>query len=161
MSTESNLPPVPVPELSDSSIVGDQHRVDQTEFLVAQTVSKPSEILRLWKQSFEQARKAPLFRSRSKAGKNLGSVVDQPLQKIRSIRFEQDDEADAALHPRGQPTPIRRRRTAATSRKTTSQSRAGQEGYEMDDLDGLPDDFEEDDDYSLHRPLSRMHSTLR
>ena len=153
MSAESSLPPLPVPPLDDSTIVGDQHRVDQTEFLIAQTVSKPSEILKLWKQSIENAHRAPLFRSKSKAGgKNLGSVVDIPLQKICSIRFEQDED----LHSRGPPTFPRRRRSISPSNSTT-QSRTRSNGDEVDEYDGVPEDFEEDENFSVHRPLTRMH----
>jgi DNA polymerase gamma 1 len=157
MSAESTLPPLSLPQLDDSTIVGDQHRVGQTEFLVAQTVSKPAEIMRLWKESIENARKAPLFRSTSKAGvRNLGSVVDQPLRKIRSIRFEQDED-EAALHPRQSPTPLRRRRTASSSRTSTSRNRSDESSVDFDDLDGMPEDFEDDENFSVHRPLSRMH----
>ncbi|GAA5960009.1 hypothetical protein JCM3765_006134 [Sporobolomyces pararoseus] len=153
MSAESSLPPLPVPNLDDSTIIGDQHRVDQTEFLIAQTVSKPTEIMKLWKQSIENARNAPLFRSKSKAGgKNLGSVVDTPLQKIRSIRFEQDEDP----HPRRPSTPLRRRRSVSSSNSTTP-SRAGSKGEDADEYDGIPDDFEQDENFSVHRPLTRMH----
>lgn len=155
MSAESSLSPVPIPHLSDSSIIGDQHRVDQTEFLVAQTASKPAEIMKLWKQSIENARKAPLYRSNSKfGGKNLGAVVDEPLKKIRSIRFEQDDEA---LHPRGSPTPLQRRRAPPRAGPTKTKKVKGD--FEFDDVEdegGLPEEFEEEENLSLHRPLARI-----
>jgi len=154
MSAESSLSPVPIPHLPDSSIIGDQHRVDQTEFLIAQTASKPAEIMKLWKQSIENARKAPLCRSNSRVGgKNLGAIVDEPLKKIRSIRFEQDDEA---LHPRGSPTPLQRRRTSPRAAVAKKKTKGDLEFDDIEDEGSLPEEFEEEENFSLHRPMARV-----
>ncbi|GAA5943290.1 DNA-directed DNA polymerase gamma MIP1 [Sporobolomyces koalae] len=149
MAAEASLPRVPVPQLADSTIVGERHRVDQTEFLVAQTSSKPSEIMKLWKQSIENARKTPVSRSRD----NLGSVVDQPMKKIRSIRFEHEDEQHDVL--RATPQQRRRRALAKSDRQSLGQS---QNPIEDDEFDvELPRELDEDETYSIHKPLNRMH----
>ncbi|GAA6062511.1 hypothetical protein JCM10212_006360 [Sporobolomyces blumeae] len=162
---ERELPSVPVPtDLNDATIVGDQHRVDQTEFLIAQTVSKPSEIMRLWKQSIENARKAPLVRLKPSGSvqkrTNLGSVVDLPLKKIRSIRFDQDD-SDSQLRPRGEPTPLPRRRSSKVSSPSTTKTTAKRKAVSRDDLEdddeGFPDELGQDEEISLDRPLTRTH----
>lgn len=175
---ESSLATLAVPELDDATIVGDRYRVDQTEFLVAQTASKPSEIMKLWKQSIENARRAPLYRSttttttRSRAAgaaSNLGAVVDQPLRKIRSIRFEQQRDDD--LHPRGSPTPLVRRRCRRSSSSSVTPAhddhddpspRLGRDDrdpnvVEFDEFDEIPVELDQDDHFSVHRPLTRMH----
>ncbi|GAA5911253.1 DNA-directed DNA polymerase gamma MIP1 [Sporobolomyces salmoneus] len=161
MSSESSVPSLPVPELDAETVVGGQHRVEQIEFLNAQTEEKPKEILKLWKLAIENARKLPLVRSKGKVDtNNLGAVVDQPLKKIRSIRFEGEEEE---LYPRGAPTPLRRRRSPSSSRSTSASSTKkktndDEDGsVEFDEMDEIPEDLEGDENFSVHRPLSRMH----
>ncbi|GAA5954714.1 hypothetical protein JCM21900_005128 [Sporobolomyces salmonicolor] len=107
MTAEGDLPSLPLsPSLSDSDITGEQHRVAETHFLVAQTASSPAQIARLWREASGQ----PSWASTTAPNgarqpqphpteKDLPKK-DPPKKRQAPRRFDDDDDD---LHPRALP----------------------------------------------------------
>ncbi|GAA5998982.1 DNA-directed DNA polymerase gamma MIP1 [Rhodotorula paludigena] len=164
---EAQLPLLPPPtDLSDAEVMGEQHRVHETHFLVAQTASKASEITRLWRELQEQTRLSKMGFSRDAASiaaaaesrnrrKTTATVdAEEPKRKV-SVRFEDDPE----LLPRPVSAPAastRSRAMKATASRPRRSSKAAaskdDDGF-FDDDEALPDEAE--DQFSAFHPVSR------
>lgn len=164
---EAQLPLLPPPtDLSDAEVMGEQHRVHETHFLVAQTASKASEITRLWRELQEQTRLSKMGFSRDAASiaaaaqtrnrRKAATTVDaeEPKRKV-SVRFEDDPE----LLPRPVSAPAASTRSRATKttpsrprRSSKAAASKDDDGF-FDDDEALPDEAE--DQFSAFHPVSR------
>lgn len=173
---ELDLPTLPLPTaLTDLEIFGEQHRVDDTNFLVAQTAAQPSQINKLWRESQETTRRAKLglpprrassssssksnAKSRVSAASASAAEAAAP-RKRKSLRY--DDDAELL------PVPSFRRSSSPQSTSSPPSAPAKAEDDDEDDEDGwddkdgddffeslLPDEVKRK--FSLHVPASRLH----
>ncbi|GAA5824151.1 hypothetical protein JCM11251_001541 [Rhodosporidiobolus azoricus] len=166
---EPALPVLPLPatELSDDEIRGEQHRVDETAFLVAQTTSNAADIQRLWKEAQERSRRKKLglgpstksytypMRSGRKAAAPANGTTEEAVapKKRRSLRFEDDAE----LLPR-LPSRAGIRKKAQVVSKKAQVDEDDEEDWGFSDADDyyeslLPDEVKQQ--YSIHTPCTR------
>ncbi|GAA5851094.1 hypothetical protein JCM8547_004131 [Rhodosporidiobolus lusitaniae] len=176
---ELDLPLLPIPsDLSDLVLNGEQHRVDDTSFLLAQTSSSPAEIAKLWRESKEADRRTALGlppkssssspfpsrrRSRSSTSSSSASSAETAApRKRKALRFDDDP----ALLPLAPSSSTRSRKVSSTkpvSRTSVNLSERKEEDDDEDDWDE-PDQ----DDYleklvpaeamrkfGIHSPISR------
>ncbi|GAA5897559.1 hypothetical protein JCM6882_003516 [Rhodosporidiobolus microsporus] len=162
------LLPLPVTELSDEEIRGEQHRVDDTAFLVAQTSSSVGDIQRLWRESQDRTRRAKLgldpykssaARSMSRKSKAAASTAASGTtaeagapKKRKSLRFEDDAE----LMPR--PPAATRTAAQAVRRKEQDDDDDDEADWDLPDADDfyeslLPDEVKQR--FSIHTPSTR------
>jgi DNA polymerase gamma 1 len=182
---EADLPTLPVPTgLSDLDVYGETHRVDDVNFLVAQTVAQPAGITKLWRESQEDARRAKLGLPPRRTGKPRrpsssstkassaaaeGSAdTDAAPKKRKSLRYEDDAE----LLPLPSTTSSRKAsassKTGSAARRTAAPSKPSQPAEEEEDEDEDGWDEPDGDDFyekllpdevkrkfSVHIPASR------
>jgi len=182
---EPDLPLLPLPTgLDKLDIVGEQHRVADTSFLVAQTASSSSEVSKLWRESQQQARlermgmsgaaaaiaaAAGAARSRPKsvaATSSRGSTSeastareeDAPRRRT-SVRFDDDAELMPRVDvhsPRTSRPPFPRSSSKKPVVRRAKKAAASKKDEEDDDDFG--DDAlpeEAEGDFSLYHPLGR------
>lgn len=89
MDFESQLPPIPYPmNLTDIEIKGEQHRVDTTPFLIAQTKSKVSEVRKVWSDLQNAKKDGSSVKDRFKTrGKDIREEIGN------SSRIQSSEEA--------------------------------------------------------------------
>ncbi|GAA5930087.1 hypothetical protein JCM3775_004510 [Rhodotorula graminis] len=177
---EPDLALLPLPSgLDKLDIVGEQHRVGDTKFLVAQTASSPAEVSKLWRESQQKARlermgmtgdaaaiaaAAGAARSRPKPVATTSTTAtaseeDVPRRRT-SVRFDDDAElmprVDVHSPRASRPSFLR---SSSSSKKLVvrraKKAAAKKDDEDEDDFgdDALPEEAE--GDFSLYHPLGR------
>ncbi|GAA5978086.1 hypothetical protein JCM11641_006622 [Rhodosporidiobolus odoratus] len=166
---EPALPTLPLAsDLSESDVLGERHRVDDTAFLRAQTSSSPAEITRLWRESQEKTRRTQLGLDPNKvsavtraarkktAAATSAAKSSSASRRGKMLRYEDDAEllplplSPAATHKRPPPRP------AQTAHQEEDEDE--EEWDERDDKDAyyeslLPEEVQRQ--FSIHTPASR------
>ncbi|BGP40024.1 DNA-directed DNA polymerase gamma mip1 [Rhodotorula kratochvilovae] len=165
----------PVSGLDKQDIVGEQHRVRETQFLVAQTASSAKDIAQLWREAQQQARMQRLgmssdaaaiaaaasVRGRRKADAAAVPETEEAAPRRRtSVRF--DDDAELMPRPdvhqprSARPAPQRKTPVARRGGKKAAaveKAAAEEDDDDLGDDGALPDEAE--GGFSLYHPLGR------
>ncbi|GAA6027167.1 hypothetical protein JCM8097_002449 [Rhodosporidiobolus ruineniae] len=148
---EPDLPLLPLPsDLSPLDLQGEQHRVADTNFLLAQTISEPREINKLWRDAQAAARRKklgldPLMLRAKKTPVKTGAAAAASTapQKRRGPLSRLGEEDDPALMPSFRPARSTSKR-GSTSRSAVSKGAAKEKTAEEEEEDWDEPDF---DDY--------------
>ncbi|GAA5820545.1 hypothetical protein JCM3770_003851 [Rhodotorula araucariae] len=176
--------PTPVSGLTKLDIVGEQHRVDETRFLIAQTAASAKDVARLWRETQQQAQMERLGMSSGTAAiAAAASVARGKRAAAAPVRGEGDREGDAAPPPRRrtsvrfdddaelmprldvhQPRSMRSALPSSSSRRAPATWRGGKKvGARKKAADEDEDDFgdgalpdEAEGGFSVYQPLGRV-----
>ncbi|BGP16133.1 hypothetical protein JCM10213_006067 [Rhodosporidiobolus nylandii] len=166
---EPALPTLPPPsDLSLEDVQGDQHRVADTSFLLAQMAKSQAEVTRLWRESQDKTRwqklgldagkmaaKVAASRRKTPSSSSTSTAEAVTARKRKTLRYDDDAE----LLPLAPKSPAAAAAAKPAPRPATADAEEDDEdGWDEPDQDDyleslLPDDVKRR--FSLHVPASR------
>ncbi|GAA5860497.1 hypothetical protein JCM1840_000277 [Sporobolomyces johnsonii] len=159
MTAEADLPSLPIsPGLLDSDIAGEQHRVAETQFLVAQTASSAAEIMRLWREASNRPSRATTTapdRVRVRQPRPSPTMKDTPKQD--PPKQEPSEKEPPKRNPPEKEPPKRDPPKKVPPKRDPPKTRQTSRIFDDDD-DLHPRPLPEEDaadDYSIRVPLNR------